>query len=245
MRDRLFVRLTLPAGQRRLADRCGKRGAAWRGWPAVSSSDTRERLLAAGVELLYEAGVVSGVGHVKLAAVAARAGYTAGAVYRCWPSQQDFHRDLARAAILREERASIADIVSDIRRLVDAGAPLLEVLRIAAHGNVYRTPERTDFFVALALRASALSNPDLVDASIERVGEGLAAHRELFSALAELYHRRMRPPKERRQLNQAIFERIEIKDDGEVLHEFAQPFGLLLGEQMQQAAPEATRPGQV
>jgi hypothetical protein len=55
--------------------------------------------------VLYETGVVAGVSHVKLAAAATRAGYTTKAAYRCWPSTEDFHRDVARAAILRNERA--------------------------------------------------------------------------------------------------------------------------------------------
>ncbi len=36
--------------------------------------------------------------------------------------------------------------------------------------------------------------------------------------------------KERRQLNQAIFERIYVDEDGSVVHEFAEPFDLLLGQ---------------
>jgi AcrR family transcriptional regulator len=159
-----------------------------------ASHDTRHRLLEAGVSLLYETGVVAGVSHVKLAAAATRAGYTTGAAYRCWPSQEDFHRDLARAAILRKERASIADIVSDIRPLIDSGAPFLEVLRVGAEANVCRSPDRADFLIALALRASALSDPELVDASVERVGAGLAEHTELFAALAKVFGRRVRPP---------------------------------------------------
>jgi AcrR family transcriptional regulator len=163
-------------------------------WVMSFSPDARQRVLDAGVSLLYETGVVAGVSHVKLAAAAGRAGYTTGAAYRCWPSQEDFHRDLARAAILRKERASIADIVADIRPVIDAGAPLLEVLRVGAEANLCRGPDRADFFVSLALRASALSDPELVGASDERVCEGLADHTALFAALAKLYRRRMRPP---------------------------------------------------
>jgi AcrR family transcriptional regulator len=159
-----------------------------------ANQDTRQRVLDAGASLLYETGVTAGVSHVKLAAAATRAGYTTGAAYRCWPSQEDFHRDLARAAIARDVRASIADIVSDLRPLVDAGAPWLELVRCGAEANMFRTPDRADFFIALALRASARSDPELINTSVARIEEGLADHTELFAVLATKYGRRMRPP---------------------------------------------------
>lgn len=39
-------------------------------------------------------------------------------------------------------------------------------------------------------------------------------------------------PTERRLLNQAIFERLYVDEHGEIVHEYAEPFGLLLGKSM-------------
>lgn len=158
------------------------------------SQETRERLLEAGIRLLHESGVVAGVEHIKLADVCASAAYTTGAAYRCWPTQGDFHRDLAIAAVLWRDRSPIADTVSSVRGLLAERAPLAEVVRVGAAANVYRLPTDTDFYVTLALRACALHDHRLMEASAQRVSEGLAAHEQLFTALMGQYRRRMREP---------------------------------------------------
>jgi AcrR family transcriptional regulator len=152
-------------------------------------------MLEAGIALLHERGVVTGVTHIKLARVAKRAGYTTGAAYRFWPAQEDFHRELAIAALHWRDRSSVADTIAAIRSVVDGGAPLLEVLRTGAEANVHRFPGETDFFITLALRASAVyASGDLVEASRARVEEGLKKHAELYEALMAMFGRRPRPP---------------------------------------------------
>jgi AcrR family transcriptional regulator len=158
------------------------------------SSDTRDRLLRAGIGMLHETGVVAGVDHVKLADACERAGYTTGAAYRCWPTQADFHHDLAIAALEWRDRPPGADTVTSVRPLLKERAPLLEALRVGAEANVYRLPQNTDFYITLALRASAIHDVALMDASVRRVDEGLRAHEELFTEFARLFGRRMRAP---------------------------------------------------
>ncbi|MBA3984471.1 MAG: TetR/AcrR family transcriptional regulator [Acidimicrobiia bacterium] len=159
------------------------------------AGSARRHMLDAGIDLLHETGVVTGVTHIKLARVAKRAGYTTGAAYRFWPTQEDFHRDLAIAALEWRDRSSIADTIASIRPVVDGGAPLLEVLRTGAEANVHRFPAETDFFITLALRASAVhASGELVEASRTRVEEGLQSHVELYEALMAMFGRRPRPP---------------------------------------------------
>ncbi len=159
-----------------------------------SNEGARNLLLDTGVKVLHEKGIRAGVGHVKLAEVAAQAGYTTGAAYKHWPSQADFHRDLALAALQWRDRSAVADTINSIRHLVDSDAPLLEVLRVGAEANIHRLPEETEFFTTLSLRASAMHDDGLMAASFERVEAGLAAHADLYAALLKVFHRRMRVP---------------------------------------------------
>jgi AcrR family transcriptional regulator len=154
----------------------------------------RQAILDVAVSLVHERGLVSGVTHVKLATAARRAGYTTGAAYRHWDTQEDFHRDLAVAVLEWRDRSSFADVIESIRYLVDDDAPLLEVIRVGAAANLARLPNETDYFVTLALRASAAYSPHVVAAARERVDHGLEEHRQLYEALLEVSGRRPKPP---------------------------------------------------
>jgi AcrR family transcriptional regulator len=150
--------------------------------------------------LLHCSGVRAGVGHVRLEQAARRAGYTTGAAYRCWSSQDDFHRDLALAALAWRDRSSNADAITSIRTAVDAGVPIDEVVRIGAAANVERTPVDTDYFVPLVLRATARFDDELAAAARTRVDEGIAAHEQLHEILLTRYRRRVRAPLTTRDL---------------------------------------------
>jgi hypothetical protein len=158
------------------------------------SRAAREAVLAAGLDLLHGAGVRPGVGHVRLEQAARRAGYTTGAAYRCWPWQDDFHHDLALAALGWRDRSSNADAITSIRAAVDAWAPADEVVRVGAAANVERTPMDTDYFVPLVLRATARFDDELAAAAAARVDEGIAAHEQLHEILLTRYRRQVRPP---------------------------------------------------
>ena len=158
-------------------------------------TETRSRLLDAGIELLHEVGLRAGVAHVRLAEVARRAGYAPSAAYRCWDSQEDFHRDLAAAALAwRSDAALIGDTTRMVRAIISAQAPWQEVLRVGGNSNVHRTPAEVEFHTALALRAAAGCDPELLLAAEERVAEGLRAHVELYTVLLNVYGREVRPP---------------------------------------------------
>ncbi|MBA3287219.1 MAG: TetR family transcriptional regulator [Acidimicrobiia bacterium] len=164
----------------------------------------RQAILDAAVELVHERGVATGVTHVKVAAAARRAGYSSGAAYRHWATQDDFHRELAVAVLRWRDRSSFADLIASVRSLVESHAPLLEVIRVGATANLDRLPDETDYFVTLALRASAMFSADVVAAARERVDEGLEEHAQVYDVLMQLSNRRPRPPFTRLHLAAAL-----------------------------------------
>jgi AcrR family transcriptional regulator len=72
--------------------------------PARRGAATRARLLAAAMELTSEGGYSS----ASVAAIAERAGVSAGALYRHFPSKTDLFSGLFRAAAERELEAMLA-----------------------------------------------------------------------------------------------------------------------------------------
>jgi AcrR family transcriptional regulator len=157
-------------------------------------TETRSRLLSAGIDLLHEQGVRAGVGHIRLADVARRAGYTPSAAYRCWASQDDFHRDLVAATLAWRDRHSIADTTRMVRDLISARVPWAEILRVGGNSNAERTAAEVEFYTSLALRAAVGNDPTLRSIAEQRVAEGLKAHSELYAVLLDVYGREMRPP---------------------------------------------------
>lgn len=160
--------------------------------PPVTAS--RDAILAAGVRLLHERGLALAVTSVGIADAAHAAGYTAGAAYRHWPTQESFHEALAVAALRWRDRSSYSDVIESIRGPVDEGAPVLEVIRIAAQGFVERNPGETDAFLTLALRAAAHGDDDLATEAARRVADGLAEHAQVWRMLVAWSGRRVRPP---------------------------------------------------
>ena len=146
----------------------------------------------------------AGVSHVRLEQAARCAGYTTGAAYRCWATQEDFHRDLTLAAMAWRDRLSNADVITSVRSAVDAGVPLAEVVRVGAAANVERQPTETDYFVPLVLRATARFDAELAAAARARVEEGITAHERLHEVLLAKYQRRVRPPLTLRHLSTII-----------------------------------------
>lgn len=159
-----------------------------------SDDEIRSRLLETGLRLLHERGVHVGVHHIRLSEVVAAAGLTTGAAYRRWETQDDFHRDLALAAIAWRDSGSIDVTVSVIRPLVEAGAPVHELLRVGAEANLHRMPDDAGFLASLALRAAAQTDDAVNAASRARQSEAVAEFSRLYEVILGTYRRRMRPP---------------------------------------------------
>ena len=165
---------------------------------------TRQALLDSGIELLYDQPIPPCVSHISMDVVARRAGFSTSAAYRIWPTQQEFRRDLAVAAIAYRDRASIANIVADVRDLVDARAPFLEVLRRGGERHISDQRAISETVTLLALRTTSVHDGGTSIASQARVAEGIAEHSNLHSVLMPIYGLRMRDPFTVRQLAQAI-----------------------------------------
>lgn len=159
-----------------------------------SLDETRQLLLDTGLRCLYERGVSVGVTHVKLNDVAATAGLTTGAAYRCWDNQDAFHHDLAVAAMRWRDRHSVAATVEGIRELVDRRAPWREVVRVGAAANLESFRNDASFVTSIALRVCASLDGALERAVKERLDSALQSFADLYGGLLKFYGRRMKPP---------------------------------------------------
>lgn len=156
---------------------------------------TRARLLDAGLKELHERGLFVAVTHVRLSQVAKAAHLTTGAAYRVWATQEQFHRDLAVAAIRFRDRQAIQSTVGTIRAAIETGAPLAEVLRIGAVAHLHPGWHANDpFLINLSLRTLGGSVPELAEAARDRHAESMAAFEHLYGVMLTLFRRRMRPP---------------------------------------------------
>lgn len=161
---------------------------------SIAAASTRQRLLDAGVELLIETGVTPGVSHVKMAEAARRAGYTSGAAYGFWANQGDFQRDVVAEMLRHRAGSAVTDTVKCIRRLVDSGAPFLEVMRAGTEANLHRWPDDARYFTTLVLRATTIADPELRTLSHRRLVDALADYVDLYEAMLKVCRRRMRVP---------------------------------------------------
>lgn len=155
---------------------------------------TRQLLLDVGTRLLYERGANVGVTHIKLSDVVGSAGLTTGAAYRCWENQDAFHRDLAAAAVRYHDEPPSAATVAGISHLVEARAPVGEVVRVAAEANLFRYPENIAFLTTVALRACAPTDERVAEASRERFAATVESFADVYAALLRIYRRRLRHP---------------------------------------------------
>lgn len=159
-----------------------------------TTEQTKALLLEHGVAALKERGLTAGVRHIRLSDVAAAAGLTTGAAYRCWENQDGFHQDLSIAAMGWRERQSIATTVEAIRALVDERASWREVVRVGSAHYLASATADGSFVTSIALRSSTGGNPDLAEAAHRRLLSALDAFRDLYSALFTLYGRRFVEP---------------------------------------------------
>jgi AcrR family transcriptional regulator len=166
--------------------------------------DTRQLLVDVGLRLLHERGVSVSVTHIRLTEVVAAAGMTTGAAYRCWENQGAYHRDLAVAAAQWRDRASVQDTVDDIADLVAGGAPIGEVLRVAAEANLYTYPEDTPFLTTIALRTCAPADPAVAAAGRRHLSSAVDSFASLYDSLLRVYGRRVAEPYTLRDLTVAL-----------------------------------------
>lgn len=169
-----------------------------------TGEETRALLLRVGMQMLLERGVAAGVQHIRLQDVLRRAGLTTGAAYRLWADQTDYQRDLA-VSMMRLRVSGPADYAREaVVDLVERGASGDEVIQAAAWVHVRAAWRDVDdpteevdahsFLIALALRTTAHTWPELKEASQARHQESTAAFNEFYQYLMDVYGLRMRAP---------------------------------------------------
>ncbi|GAA1635440.1 hypothetical protein [Microbacterium flavum] len=169
-----------------------------------SGDETRALLLRVGMQVLLERGVSAGVQHIRLQDVLRRAGLTTGAAYRLWADQNDYQRDLAVAMVQLRLSRPTDYVRTAVEKLIAEGADGNDVIRAAAESHLRPTAADADdpaaaldsqqFLIALALRTTAHTWPELREASNERHRESIAAFAEFYALLMEAYGLRMRSP---------------------------------------------------
>ncbi|MFT3797471.1 hypothetical protein [Microbacterium sp.] len=169
-----------------------------------TGDETRTLLLRVGMQMLLERGVSAGVQHIRLQEVLRRAGLTTGAAYRLWADQDHYQRDLA-VAMVRLRLSGPTDYARlPVEEMIASGASSDDVIRAAADAHVrtaaVEVTEPADamdaqqFRIALALRTTAETWPELKEASLQRHRESVAAFAEFYAHVMEAYGRRMRTP---------------------------------------------------
>lgn len=169
-----------------------------------TGEQTRTLLLNIGMQMVLERGVTAGVQHIRLQEVLRRAGLTTGAAYRLWADQTDYQRDLAVAMVRLRGTPPADSARAAVEDLIAAGATGDEVIRAATRAHVRAVmldltqPDQAldaqAFLIALALRTTADTWPELQQASRERHRESIAGFAAFYGALMEAYGYRMRSP---------------------------------------------------
>lgn len=169
-----------------------------------TTEETRELLVNTAVEMLHEQGAYIGVTHVKMSDVVQRAGLTTGAAYRIWESQDDFHREVAVAAVRWRPVGSIDDTVMAIKDAVEGGLPVGETIRLASAANLRTLPDDAADLVSLTLRMAAPADDELAAASRQRHELAMEDFSALYAALLDVYRLRVRAPYTLRHLALAL-----------------------------------------
>lgn len=168
-----------------------------------TAEETRALLLDEGVRLLLERGVTAGVQHIRLQEVLRNVGLTTGAAYRIWSDQTDFQRDLAVAMVRLRLEGPVDGASSAVARLLESDVPDDEIIRAASATHVavleqYRTnpssQETRVFVLALALRMTSETWPELHAASLERHAESVQQFAAFYLRVAQTRGYRMRTP---------------------------------------------------
>jgi AcrR family transcriptional regulator len=179
-----------------------------------TGEQTKALLLRVGMQMLIEQGVSAGVQHIRLQDVLRRAGLTTGAAYRLWGDQTDYQRDLAVAMVRLRVSSPTETARAAVEGLIASGAEGDEVIRAAAETHVRATMQRESdptavldsraFLIALALRTTAETWPELREASIERHRESIDAFADFYRQLMAAYGLRMREPLTLQDFTQAM-----------------------------------------
>lgn len=156
-------------------------------------SETKQRLLQVGRELLFERGIAVGLRNLPITDVVSRAGRTTGAAYQIWPRQELFHRDLALAVVSDEDWADSSVILDRIAPMLERGAGLKETIEAGADAYMEMLVGSRSFYVLLHFQAAALDDEELraaVRQGYERLHQEF---RDFYQAMMDIFGFELRP----------------------------------------------------
>jgi len=175
-----------------------------------SDRETRERMLAAAVEMITQTGLTVSLDHIRFEDVIREAGVARSTAYRHWPYKDLFLSDLVKELAGRSSPAIINDEITLIRQVLDehpdwlGTAPLrhrlvVELIRRLAlldFRSILASPGwRT--YLALHATFSGLSDGDLRDqiqaALAHAETEHVALVARAWAQIAGLFGYRLRP----------------------------------------------------
>ncbi|MBF0816886.1 lipocalin/fatty acid-binding family protein [Microbacterium paludicola] len=178
-----------------------------------TGEETRQLLLSIGLDMLFERGAAIGVEHIRLQEVLRRAGLTTGAAYRLWADQTEYQHDLALAMLRLRFADPIENATAAVEQLMEDGADVDTIIRAASGTHALDSERRGEgrgsrdteaFLLALALRASGATTPELRAASRERHEESVEGFSRFYERLMKAYGYRMKTPYTVRDFTEAM-----------------------------------------
>jgi BetI-type transcriptional repressor, C-terminal len=109
--------------------------------------------------MLFERGVPVALGNISLVEVAERIQRTTGAAYNIWPSQTDFHRDLAILVSADTDYETPEIVRNVLDEGLRQGLHWRELLRRYCNAYAESVSRRREFFVTIHFVAVALDEP--------------------------------------------------------------------------------------
>jgi AcrR family transcriptional regulator len=155
---------------------------------------TRATFLQEGRRLLLEQGVPVSINNVRLVDVAKNLGRTTGASYNIWPSQDDFHRDLAIEISREATWSDSSPIHEELGAIFRRGGTVDEILQAAAHRFLNNVASRREYLTFVHFWSVALDEPRVMDAIREGYDHSRAAHGKTFQTLLDAFHLELIPP---------------------------------------------------
>jgi AcrR family transcriptional regulator len=158
----------------------------------LSATEGRHRLLDAGRQLAYDNPAGEPLANIRLKAVADVAGVTIGAFYHYWETQDDYRLDLLRHLLEPERFDTWTQTAGAIEPLVDEGAALVEVIRLASREGFAALCDRPDQRVSMALWAQ--DEAESIRLLRSMYGAVTDAWADLYVSVLAHYGREPRPP---------------------------------------------------
>ncbi len=148
-----------------------------------SLDETKELLVAAGLELLEQQGLAISLKHLSLLDVCKKAGLgTAGSAYKIWPNQDAFRADLMHAAFRVSSTRSTTEpaVIGLLSTVEHTPVGLRELVRVAGALDASGVIGAPSYHTYLALWSLAATDEALA-------AELRAADSDILELLASLY----------------------------------------------------------